>query len=258
MQSFAENNKLDNDIDEQWLLYRRTGDIEIRNSLVLKYMDIVKKIAFKLYRGSWNLESADELVNEGIVALISAIDRFDIDRNIKFETFVSRRVQGAMFDYMRKQNGFVRTLHETKKQITEVEESLQRTLGRAPTDEEIADSLDISVQEFKKLQQKIQPIKVVSLNQPEHGDSYYIDVAGNLDENPAIAVEKDEYNETLVEGINKLSFEQQMVISLFYKEDFSVREISDVMKIPPEKVSQLRFQAIKKLKGYIESNKIRG
>lgn len=247
-------------IDEKmwclWTSYQQSGDIELRNQLVLEYMTIVKKIAFKLYRNSWGMDSPEELVNEGMIALINAIDRFDLERNVKFETYVSRRVQGAMMDYMYKQNGFVRRIHEMTKAINKAKKDLEIRFGREPTHEELAMEMQISREQLDKMLQEVSPVTVVSLDQMIHdtgNDEIPVEISAGVKDDPMMILDEQEYSEVLVKGINKLNEEQQLVLALFYKEEFSVREIAQTLNTTAERVSQIRFQAVKKLKKLLEN-----
>lgn len=244
-------------VDEKWAAYQRTGDIQIRNELVLEYMGVVRKIAFKIYAKAGFIDSAEELVNEGTLALITAIDRFDLERNVKFETFVSRRVQGAMLDYIHRQTGFVRRTYDLGKTVSAVQRQLAEQLGREPSAMEMAEELSVSLEEYRKMLQEIKPVKVVSLNMPDNGygeESTAMDIPSDAGSDPAEILCRDDMSENLVRGIQKLSEEQQLVLSLFYKEEFTVREIAQALCTTTEKVSQIRFQAVKKLKKYIGGN----
>ena len=239
------------DVMQLWEEYKRSGSTAVRNELVMYYMSLVKKIAFKTYRNAWFLDCADELVNEGVIAMINAIDRFDLSQNIKFETFESRRIQGAMLDYIHKQSGFVRKTHELNNLVNDARNRCFEKTGQPPTNEELADEMNISLEELDSILQQIQPIKVMSINQPDSSnpdDEKILDISAGNEYDPIEILSKKEYNEELVKGIKKLSEQQQLVLALFYQEEFSVREIASMLKLSVEKISQIRFQAIKKLK----------
>lgn len=238
-----------------WTEYQKTKNSDIRNKLVLHYIVLVKKIAYKIFRNYRCFDSLDELVSEGIVALINAIDRFDIERNVKFETFISYRIQGSMLDYINKQNGYVRKIYELSKQLFKAKEELTASLKREPTREEIADFLHISIEEYERNLLEIKPISMVSLDQvvvDSNMDEKQIEVSSGIKDDPAEILTCNEYSEVLAEGIKKLNEEQQLVLSLFYKEDLTVKEIADIINTDTQRVSQIRFQAIKRLKKLIE------
>lgn len=250
-ENVAQRNDVDNETLDLWQRYIETKNIEIRNKLVLIYMPLIKKIAFKVFQNYPCADSMDELVSEGMVALINAIDRFDLERDVKFETYVSYRIQGSMLDYINKQNGYVRKVHEISKEITNAKNQLGVQLGREPTKSEVADFLGLSMEELDKKYQEIQPISFISLDQmtrDSNMDEKTFEVSSGPKDDPDVIVDQDVYSDTLVNSIKKLNKEQQLVLSLFYKEELSVTEIADIMNTNSQRVSQVRFQAIKKLK----------
>lgn len=243
-------------IAEWWALYQRTKSPEIRNQLVLHYIPVVKKIALNVYRHYRYFDSVDELVGEGVVALINAIDRFDIDRNVKFETFISYRIKGSMLDYINKQNGYVRKIHEISKRFFAAKEELKAQLTREPTREEMANHLNMSIEEYEGNLLEIKPISTISLNQmvfDSNMEGKPTEISSGPQDDPAEILTAQEYCDVLAEGIKKLNEEQQLVLSLFYKEDLTVKEIAEIMNANTHHVSQVRFQAIKRLKKLTEN-----
>lgn len=243
-------------VAEWWILYQRTKSPEIRNQLVLHYMPLVKKIALNVYRRYRYFDSVDELVGEGVIALINAIDRFDIDRNVKFETFISYRIKGSMLDYINKQNGYVRKIYEIAKRFSMAKEELKAQLTREPTREEMANQLNMSMEEYEKNLWEIEPVRTVSLNQmvfDSNMEEKQTEISSGPQDDPAEILSGQEYNAVLAEGIKKLNKEQQLVLALFYKEDLTVKEIAEIMNTNTQRVSQVRFQAIKRLKKLAEN-----
>jgi RNA polymerase sigma factor for flagellar operon FliA len=243
-------------IAEWWVQYQRTKSPEIRNQLVLHYIPIVKKIALNMYRRYRYFDSVDELVGEGVIALMGAIDRFDINRNVKFETFISYRVKGSMLDYINKQNGYVRKIYEISKRFSAAKEDLMAELTREPTREEMANYLEMSMEEYEKNLLEIKPVNTVSLNQMTYDsnmDEKQTEISSGPQDDPAEILSSQEYSEVLAEGIKKLNQEQQLVLALFYKEDLTVKEIAEIMNTNTQRVSQVRFQAIKRLKKLAEN-----
>lgn len=244
-------------IAEWWALYQRTKSPEIRNQLVLYYMPVVKKTALSVYRRYRYFDAVDELVGEGVIALINAIDRFDVDRNVKFETFISYRIKGSMLDYINKQNGYVRKIYEISKRFSAAKEELEAQLTREPTREEMANHLNMTMEEYEKNLFEIKPVSTVSLNQmvfdSSSMDEIQPEISSGPQDDPAEILTSHEYSEVLTQGIKKLNEEQQLVLALFYKENLTVREIAEIMNTNTQRVSQVRFQAIKRLKKLAEN-----
>lgn len=241
-----------------WTQYTETKDINIRNELVLKYMPVLKKVAFKVYQTYRGVDSVEELVSEGMVALITSIDRFDLDREVKFETYVSYRVHGAMLDYINKQNGYARRVRDISKEMSRAREDLMSVIGREPDREELADYLGISVEELDKKLQESHPISLISLDQvttDENMDDRMFEISSGEKDNPINIIDKGGFSKELVKCLGKLNHEQQLVLSLLYKEDLTVAEIADILNTDSKRVSQLRFQAVKRLKKMMEDEK---
>ena len=250
--------KIDEDTLKLWQDYIKTRDIKIRNELVLIYMPVLKKVASKVYKKYRNIESIEELVSEGMIALITAIDRFELDRDVKFETFVSYRVHGAMLDYINKQSGYVRRVRDISKEILSAKEELTAELEREPEKSELATYLGISSEELDRKLQECHPVSVVSLDQiitDDGMDDRLLEVSSGEQDDPLYIVEQGGFSAVLTKCISKLNKEQQLVLALFYKEDLSVSEIADILNTDAKRISQLRFQSIKKLKKMMEDEK---
>lgn len=246
----------DKRIAELWALYQRTKSPETRNQLVLHYMPVVKKIALNVYRRYRYFDSVDELVGEGVIALINAIDRFDLDRNVKFETFISYRIKGSMLDYINKQNGYVRKIYEISKRFSIAREELEARLTREPTREEMANHLKMTLEEYERNLLEIKPVSTISLNQMVVDSStmeeMQTEISSGPQDDPAEILSTQDFSDVLTQGIKKLNEEQQLVLALFYKEDLTVKEIAEIMNTNTQRVSQVRFQAVKRLKKLAE------
>lgn len=254
--SASVNTKIDAEIMDLWLTYQRTKSIEVRNKLVLHYMPVLKKVAIKVYNTYRGAESPEELASEGLVALINSVDRFELSRDVKFETFVSHRVHGAMLDFINKQSGIVRKVRDISKEINTAKDELKNDLGREPTRLEMAEYLGLSPEEYDKKLVEGKPASVYSLDQmmedANEGERTF-DISSGIEDTPEFVVEQNlGYSENLVKAISKLNSEQQLVLSLFYKDELTVAEIADILEMDPKRVSQLRFQSIKKLKKYLD------
>lgn len=254
------NSKIDPEIMDLWIQYEQSKDIEIRNKLVLHYMPVLKKVAIKVYNTYRGAESPEELVSEGMIALINAIDRFELSRDVKFETFVSHRVHGAMLDFINKQSGIVRKVRDISKEINTAKDELKADLGREPTRLEMAEYLGLSPEEYDKRLISGKPMAVYSLDQMIEDASEnerHFDISSGVEDTPEYILEQGlGYSDDLVSAISKLNSEQQLVLSLFYKDELTIAEIADILDSDPKRVSQLRFQAIKKLKKYLDVNDV--
>lgn len=248
-------------LEELWLKYHSDKDVEIRNELVVRYSDLVKLIAFKTIGGFQNsFNYMDDVVSEGLIALLDAIEKFDLEKKVKFETFASVKVRGAMIDFIRRQDCFPRRVKKLAKLISDAETQLSQKLGRGPTDRELAGHMNISLEELEKWRSETCALNIFSFEEIvyergiENIRDYSADSSSqNHAAQPEQAVGEKEFMELLAANISALDEKEQLVIALYYKEQFKIKEISDIMNISSARVSQIHSGALSKLKGQMES-----
>ncbi len=238
-------------IVELWTRYRQTRNTELRNMLVVQYSYIVKCIALKTVGRYQYFNYMDDIVNEGLIALLDAVEKFDFEKKVKFETYASIKVRGAMIDYIRKQDCFPRRLKRIAKNISEAENMLNHRLGRNPTDQEIADFLQISLPDYEKMQAETCVLNMLSFEEMiyEKGvENIHVSQSGDSIHGPEQVVAEKELQAVLAKDIERLNEKEQVVISLYYKEQLKIKEISSVMGISDSRVSQIHSSALRKLK----------
>ena len=233
-----------------WADYAKTKSPEIREKLILEYAPLVKLVAGRLsmYLG-YNVEY-DDLVSYGIFGLIDAIDKFDSMKAVKFETYASLRIRGAVLDQIRKMDWIPRTIRQKQKKIETVMKTIEAETGRVATDEEIARSLGISDEDYLAWQSQMKITGVVSLNEFMESGSE-IPAEQNEQhrfEGPEEVVEKEELKKVLGQAMDLLTEREKKVILLYYYEDLTLREISDVLEVTESRISQLHTRALKKMK----------
>ena len=162
-----------------------------------------------------------------------------------------------MLDYINKQNGYVRKIYEIFKRFSTAREELEAQLTREPTREEMANQLNMTMEEYEKNLLEIKPVSTISLNQMVLDSSTmeekHTEISSGPQDDPAEILSTQEFSEVLTEGIKKLNQEQQLILALFYKEDLTVKEIAEIMNTNTQRVSQVRFQAVKRLKKLAEN-----
>ena len=246
------------DTDKLWSEYQKKPTPEIREQLILAYAQLVKLVAGRLsiYLGH-NVEY-DDLVSYGIFGLIDAIDKFDMDKNVKFETYASLRIRGAILDQIRKMDWIPRTLRQRQRKIDEAMKSVEMRTGKAATDEEIAIELGVSGDELLNWQSQLKVTNVVSLNEfEEQGQEPTMEFAGqNRFSQPEDVVEEEELKVKLREALELLTEKERRVVELYYYEDLTLKEISLVLEVSESRVSQLHTKALikmrKKMGDYME------
>ena len=234
-----------------WQIYADNPTAELREKIILEYAPLVKGVAGRLsmYLG-YNVEYED-LVSYGIVGLIDAIDKFDAKKAVKFETYASLRIRGAILDQIRKMDWIPRTVRQRQKQITAAIKEIEATTGRSATDEEIATALGLSTDEYDDWQSQMKVTNVVSLDEFVEQGSDISDNAGlsSQIERPEEAIEKEELKKMLMEALDQLTEKERKVVLLYYYEELTLKEISHILEVSESRVSQLHTKALQKMKG---------
>lgn len=235
-----------------WEEYARGFSPELREKIILEYAPLVKVVAGRLsmYLGG-NVEY-DDLCGYGVFGLIDAIDKFDTGKDVKFETYASLRIRGAILDQIRKMDWIPRTIRQKQKKIEQVMREIEGATGREATDEEIAQGLGISQEELLDWQGQMKVTGVISLNEfMEAGGSDLPSDAGNTSSHfdaPEEALEKEELKVMLMEALELLTEKEKKVILLYYYEDLTLKEISNILEVSESRISQLHTRALQKMK----------
>ena len=234
-----------------WTEYNKTKSADIREQLILEYAPLVKLVAGRLsmYLG-FNVEY-DDLVGYGIFGLIDAIDKFDLMKDVKFETYASLRIRGAILDQIRKMDWIPRTIRQRQKKIEAAIREIEKDGGHVATDAEIAAKMEISEDEYQNWQNQMKVTGVVSLNE-------FMDQGADIPEDsnnrsssfvkPEEAVEKEELKKMLAESLELLTDKEKKVILLYYYEELTLKEISEVLEVSESRVSQLHTRALQKMR----------
>ncbi len=233
-----------------WDNYAKTRSPEIREKLILEYAPLVKLVAGRLsmYLG-YNVEY-DDLVSYGIFGLIDAIDKFDTLKAVKFETYASLRIRGAILDQIRKMDWIPRTIRQKQKKIDAAMKEIESATGRAATDEEIAASLGISEDDYVGWQSQMKITGVVSLNEfMESGTEIPAEQTHQRRfDSPEEVIEKEELKRVLGQALELLTEKEKKVILLYYYEDLTLKEISNILEVSESRISQLHTRALQKMK----------
>lgn len=241
--------------DELLRLYKRTGIQKYKWPLVLRYEGLVKSIALQI-SGVYNgFAQVDDIVNEGIITLMNSVDKFDLEKGTKFETYVSKRIRGMIIDLARQQDWLPRSIRKRSREIDRAVSSLSNCLNRFPTDREIADYMGLSVEKYREDAAATALCNIVSLEaifeRRGEGDTGISLPAGEAD-SPESRVQQKELLEQLSAGIRTLRENEQMVLSLYYERGLNMRNIAQVMDISEPRVSQIHSRAIQKLRVYLD------
>ena len=238
----TERNKL-------WDRYHKTRSPELREQLILEYANVVNLVAGRLSMYLGYTVDYDDLVGYGIFGLIDAIDKYDMAKNVKFETHASLRIRGSILDQIRKMDWIPRTLRQKQKKMETAVTKLESELGRAATSQEVADELGIAVEEYENWKAEAEFTNLVSLDDYlEQGTEGRMETFGATFQQPESAIQKKELKEMLVDALKKLTEKEQKVITLYYYEELTLKEISQILSVSESRISQLHTKALQKIK----------
>lgn len=234
-----------------WEEYSKNKTPELREQIIIEYAGLVKIVAGKLsiYLG-YNVEY-DDLVGYGMFGLIDAIDKYDFDKGVKFETYASLRIRGAVLDQVRRMDWLPRTVRQKQKRIDAAYQKLEAANGQFASDEEIAAELEISVEELGQWQAQTKAAGIVSLDEYlEQGSENGIVETSDSEEyaQPEKQLEQKEMKELLVQSLEALTEKEKKVILLYYYEELTLKEISEVLEVSESRISQLHTKAIQRLR----------
>lgn len=238
------------DKETLWEMYQKNPAADIREQIIIEYAPLVRLVAGRLsmYLG-YNVEYED-LVSYGVFGLIDAIDKFDVGKDVKFETYASLRIRGAILDQIRRMDWIPRTVRQKQKKIDEAIKSVEMKTGKAALDEDIARELGVSEDEYMNWQAQLKITNVVSLNEfVEQGSEPVMDARTNSHfAQPEDVVSQNELKEVLEETLEILTEKEKKVILLYYYEELTLKEISRVLEVSESRVSQLHTKALLKMK----------
>ncbi|CUX49437.1 sigma-70 family RNA polymerase sigma factor [Clostridium sp. C105KSO13] len=242
--------------EELLSLYQETKEPELKKELALRYLYIVKCIAIQMRDVYTGFTQMEDIVNEGVLMLMTAIDKFDEGKNVKFETYASRRIRGMIIDIARKQDWIPRTLRKNLRDINEVSMKFYSGHGRYPTMEELAERMEMEPQKIRSIMGKANLSSVLSLDMvlEETSDRYRaIQIPSDKRESqPEENFLDQEFKNTLAKGIRSLKEKEQTVISLYYIEELNMKQIASIINVSEPRVSQIHAAAVLKLRKYIE------
>lgn len=228
--------------------------LEQKNLIIAEYAPLIKFIAQKIsMRLPANIE-LDDLISSGVIGLMDAIDKYDQTRDNKFKTYAEFRIRGAILDELRAQDWVPRSIRDKAKALDRAATQLEADLGRIPEDQEVADYMEITIEEYHALVNQAKPVSVLSID--EQASYSAVDKKSLLSvvdtykggQNPFSQVSSKKTKKAIAKCIESLPERQRLVLSLYYYEDLNLKEIGKVLRVTESRVSQLHAQAVTKLK----------
>ena len=241
--------------------FRKSQDKAIRDRLILTYAPLVKFVAGRLGSGLPAHVDENDLVSYGLLGLIGAIERFDPNRDIKFETYAIARIKGSIIDELRAMDWVPRSVRSRARDIERAIGELERKLHRAPTDEEISEKLGVTTDELNDSLTEIGRSSIAALDElwtiSSGGGGDQVALIDTIEDTagpePQSELAQTELKEALGEAIARLPEREKLVVTLYYYEELTLREIGEVLGVTESRVSQLHTKAILRLKAHIAS-----
>jgi RNA polymerase sigma factor for flagellar operon FliA len=233
--------------DELWKSYKTRHNPDVKKKLMIKYTGVVKYVIHHSSLSLPNVLEEADLVNFGMLGLSDAIDRFQPERGIKFETYAIPRIKGIIIDEMRKLDWLPRSIREKTRQINETIRRLEHTHGDNLNSKDIADELSVSVEEYHSLASKTVHMPMLSLDRTYAGadqTTLHEVVSADDGEDVIDMITKEETRERIIEALNDLGEKPRLVLSLYYYEELTFKEIGKILNISESRVSQIHTEAI--------------
>ncbi len=245
--------------DELWSKYKKKADPEIREYFIIKYAPLVKYVAGKISVGMPTNVEFDDLVGYGVFGLLDAIEKYDLGKNVKFNTYAVNRIRGAIFDELRSIDWVPRSVRQKSREIEDTIATLEGRLGRSASNEEIASEMSLSLEDYNNLLLKVSTTSVVSLTDlkfstddaEEFSVGDIIEAPSSL--NPDVIVERDEIKKIVLESLKELPDRDKKVLIMYYYEEMTLKEIGKVLGVTESRVSQIHTGSILKLKAKLSN-----
>ena len=249
------------ELKELWRRCKEEGDERARERLVVAYSPLVKYVAGRMAAGLPSHVDEGDLISYGLIGLIGSIERYDLDREIKFETFAVSRIKGAIIDELRSLDWVPRSVRSKARDVEKTHSLLENRLGRAPTEEEMATKLGVDVDDFRNTLLEIANSSVLALDDlwtVADADGGQVSLLDTIRDphavDPEEAIDTVELKDRLAEAIESLPDRERLVIALYYYETLTLREIGEVLGVTESRVSQLHTKAVLGMRSHLQTS----
>jgi RNA polymerase sigma factor for flagellar operon FliA len=245
--------------DALWTRYRTAGDPEARAQLLVRHLGLVHHVAREVSRRIPSIELG-ELVSAGAIGLMKALDSFDLSRGLAFSTYAVLRIRGAILDDLRSRDSTPRSVRMKRRRIESVAAALEARLGRAPTPQEVAGRLGIDLATFWKWRDAVGIYADAETPRPSQGRRFSRDAENHADPSamlPPQRLVESEHVAHLRQLISRLPEQQRRVLALYYYEELNLRQVGEVLQVSESRVSQIRSQALRRLKTELAGSSVK-
>ncbi|OEF98629.1 FliA/WhiG family RNA polymerase sigma factor [Desulfuribacillus alkaliarsenatis] len=242
---------------EYWENWNKNKTEEVKENLVISYMPLVDYVADRVAINLPPSVQIDDLRSLGYVGLLEALDRFDINRGLKFETFAMWRIKGAILDGLRKADWVPRSIRKKSKDLEEAFQKLQSSQQEPVTDEQIANFLGLSIGEYNQLLIDVQAVSFISIDESvgEEGNLFRELIPDERSLSPEQQLDISEAKKVLINALDKLPEKEKTVVALYYYEELTLTEIAKILSVSTSRISQLHTKAILRLRGFLSRHK---
>ena len=218
------------------------------SQLVEQHTPLVKRIAYHILARLPASVIVEDLIQAGMIGLIEAAKNFDGSKGASFETYAGIRIRGAIIDETRKGDWVPRSVHKNAREVAAVINQLESSLGREPKDSEVAEKLDITLDEYHHILRDISNGKIIGIEDLGVDEDVIDAGLGNKEQNPLVDIQQDKFNKALVEAIQTLPEREALVLSLYYNDEMNLKEIGLILEVSESRVSQIHSQAAMRLR----------
>lgn len=245
-------------LDAAWREYKRTGAERLRNRLIEHYLYLVRYNAERIGSKLPDEVDVDDLMSSGIFGLVDALDAFDLDRGVKFETYCAPRIRGAILDELRNMDWVPRLVRHRAHKLSEATRALEVELGRIPNEDEIARRLNMPKAQFQKLMRDASAVTLVSLSRKftdpdSHRDVFEIDVLPDeAGSDPVVEAQKRDLKDLVTRGLSRA---ERLIVVLYYYEQMTMKQIGQTLDLSESRVSQMHSAILLRLRAQLQARK---
>ena len=233
---------------------------KVKDTLIVQYIYLIKYVVGRLRVSLPETISSDDISSFGVEGLIKAIEKFERDKNTRFETYALTKIRGSIIDRIREQDWIPRAVRKKQKEINAIIQILQKELGRIPKEEEIAARANITVEKLQEIMKLASTMTVTSLNATKDKQEQSVEIIDTIEDEktatPLEQLEEKDSKKDLVRGLSRLPERERLLLTLYYHENMTFGEIGEILKVSESRCCQLHAQAIMKLRNILTSNRL--